>query len=160
MMDTIARTTAALALVVLAAFLAWTYPARSAEMAIGPGDVVVVDGDTIHLRGREENTRLIGFNAPESEKRRAMCEAERNLGIKASARLEAIVAAGRLTFEDVQCSCRPGTHGTRACNNGRSCGTLRASGMDVGEMLIGEGLAVPFTCGATRCPKLPQPWCS
>jgi hypothetical protein len=25
--------------------------------------------------------------------------------------------------------------------------------------LIEEGLAVPFVCGATRCPRTPRPWC-
>jgi hypothetical protein len=25
--------------------------------------------------------------------------------------------------------------------------------------LIAEGLAVPFQCGETRCPKTPRPWC-
>jgi hypothetical protein len=25
--------------------------------------------------------------------------------------------------------------------------------------LIAEGLAVPFVCGATSCPKTPRPWC-
>jgi hypothetical protein len=27
-------------------------------------------------------------------------------------------------------------------------------------MLIEEGLAVPFVCGATHCPKTPRPWCN
>jgi hypothetical protein len=26
--------------------------------------------------------------------------------------------------------------------------------------LIEEGLAVPFVCGATHCPKTPRPWCT
>lgn len=32
-------------------------------------------------------------------------------------------------------------------------------GRDVGDILIAEGLAVPFVCGPTRCPKKPHPWC-
>jgi len=35
----------------------------------------------------------------------------------------------------------------------------KASGRDVGVILIEEGLAVPFKCGATSCPKTPKPWC-
>jgi hypothetical protein len=46
-----------------------------------------------------------------------------------------------------------------ACNHGRACGTLRSNGRDVGAILIAEGLAVPFVCGATSCPKTPRPWC-
>lgn len=46
-----------------------------------------------------------------------------------------------------------------ACNFGRSCGTLKAAGRDVGEILVAEKLAVPFQCEANRCPKTPRPWC-
>jgi hypothetical protein len=59
----------------------------------------------------------------------------------------------------VACSCKPGTEGAARCNYGRSCGTLRVSGRDVGQILIVEGLAVPFRCGATNCPPTPSPWC-
>lgn len=30
---------------------------------------------------------------------------------------------------------------------------------DVGDILIQETLAVPFKCGAVRCPASPRPWC-
>ncbi len=40
---------------------------------------------------------------------------------------------------------------TSRCNYGRSCGTLRADGTDVGETLISESLAVPFICERTSC---------
>jgi len=30
---------------------------------------------------------------------------------------------------------------------------------EFGAILIEEGLAVPFVCGATHCPKTPRPWC-
>lgn len=50
------------------------------------------------------------------------------------------------------CSCPPGTEGTRACNFGRLCGRLRADGRDVGDILIAEGLAEPYTCrGPHHC---------
>lgn len=54
----------------------------------------------------------------------------------------------------------PGTEGTSLCNYGRSCGTLRAGGRDVGSILKDEGLAVAFVCGRTSCPPTPRPWCS
>jgi hypothetical protein len=44
-------------------------------------------------------------------------------------------------------------------NRGRTCGTLKAKGRDVGEILIAEKLAVPFVCGEYRCPRTPRPWC-
>src|SRR5262247_1763897 len=103
------------------------------------------------------NVRLVGFNTPET--RNAACTAEAELGARATQRLRELVRTGHLEFVYVQCSCPAGTEGTSACNWGRACGTLRSSGKDVGTILIKEGLAVPFICGATGCPKTPRPWC-
>jgi len=124
---------------------------------IDPDDIRVIDGDTIRVYQEQPDVRLVGFNAPET--RRAACEAERQLGARATLRLRNLVRAGDLDFEYVACSCPPGTHGTFACNYGRDCGTLKSGGRDVGAILIEEGLAVPFACGATRCPTTPRPWC-
>jgi endonuclease YncB( thermonuclease family) len=124
---------------------------------INPEDIRVIDGDTIRVHHQQPNVRLVGFNAPET--RRAQCESERELGAKATRRLRDLVREGNLEFEFVDCACPLGTEGTQACNYGRRCGTLKAGGRDVGAILIAVGLAVPFQCGATRCPKTPRPWC-
>jgi endonuclease YncB( thermonuclease family) len=124
---------------------------------IAPDDIRVLDGDTIRVYHEQPNVRLVGFNAPET--RRAACEAERQLGAQATRRLRELVRGGHLDFEYVDCSCPAGTQGTFGCNYGRDCGTLRSGGRDVGEILIGERLAVPFICGPTRCPRTPRPWC-
>lgn len=120
-------------------------------------DIHVVDGDTIRVHHKQPDVRLVGFNAPETH--RAACEVEAELGAKATRRLRELVRTNNLDFEFVPCACQPGTEGTQACNYGRRCGTLKASGRDVGAILIEEGLAVPFRCGATRCPRTPRPWC-
>lgn len=120
--------------------------------------VHVIDGDTISLGDGRPNVRLVGFNTPETGSR-ARCEAERQKGEAAGRRLRELVSNGRPDFQQVACSCPPGTEGTNACNFGRRCGTLRVNGVDVGSTLIGEGLAVRFACGATSCPTLPRPWC-
>jgi len=124
---------------------------------INPEDIRVIDGDTIRVYHQQPNVRLVGFNAPET--RRAECEAEAELGARATRRLRDLIRAGHLEFQYVQCSCSSGTEGTFACNYGRNCGTLKSNGRDVGAILIEEGLAVPFVCGATHCPKTPKPWC-
>ena len=124
---------------------------------IAPPSVRVIDGDTIAVDGRKPNIRLVGFNAPETFV--FHCEAGRLLGVQATARLKAIVLLGDLDLELVPCACKPGTEGTMFCNYGRSCGVLKSNGQDVGEILIAEGLAAPFVCGKTRCPKTPRPWC-
>jgi micrococcal nuclease len=117
----------------------------------------VIDGDTIRLPGESRSYRLVGFNTPETQS--AQCPAERQLGNQATARLRELVDAGTPTLQRVACACRPGTEGTDRCNFGRLCGRLSVDGRDVGAILISEGLAVPFHCGATSCPRTPRPWC-
>jgi endonuclease YncB( thermonuclease family) len=124
---------------------------------IEPGDVYVIDGDTINVFHVQPNVRLVGFNAPESSN--AACEAEHQLGGRAAQRLREVVRTGHLDFVYVRCSCPANTQGTRFCNYGRDCGTLKSNGRDVGAILIAESLAVPFVCCATSCSKTPRPWC-
>lgn len=135
----------------LFAYAAWSGPITSDE-------VRVIDGDTIRLHHQKPDVRLVGFNAPET--RRALCDVERDLGGKATARLRELVRSSKLDFEFVACSCQLGTEGTPSCNYGRRrCGILKANGRDVAAILIGENLAGPFVCGQTRCPPTPKPWC-
>jgi endonuclease YncB( thermonuclease family) len=148
-----------LPLALLAAFVAsFVYSTVARGAPIDPKDVHVVDGDTIRLFHKRPDVRLVGFNAPETD--RAMCAAEGELSAKATRRLRDLVRAGGLDFQFIQCSCRPGTQGTFACNYGRSCGTLKAKRRDVGEILIAENLAVAFQCGQRSCPRTPRPWCN
>lgn len=132
-------------------------PSHFAQSNVMLNDFTITDGDTIRIIGEGKGTRLVGFNAPESIK--PGCAEERVLGQRAKARLRQLVSKGRLSLERVRCSCMPGTEGTNRCNYGRSCGILRVDGRDVGDILISEGLAVPFVCGATSCPPTPKPWC-
>src|SRR5262245_37748370 len=121
---------------------------------LGPGQVEVVDGDTVRVDG--ETVRLVGFDTPETY--RAQCPSERELGNRATFRLRQLVAGGGVDLERVGCACRPGTEGTPRCNYGRACGVLTVRGRDVGEVLISEGLAHPYVCGRTGCPAR-QAWC-
>jgi endonuclease YncB( thermonuclease family) len=133
-----------------------TAPANAKPIA--SADIYVIDADTISVYGKPPNVRLVGFNAPET--RHAACAAEQQLGDKATHRLRELVHNGKLDLEYVTCACPAGTQGTPACNYGRTCGVLKAGGRDVGAILIAEGLAVPFVCGTTNCPRTPRPWCS
>src|SRR6266478_1145761 len=125
--------------------------AAAVAAPIDSADIHVIDGDTIRVHHQKPDVRLVGFNAPET--RRAACDAEAELGAKATRRLRELVRTSDLDFDFVPCACQPGTEGTQACNYGRRCGTLKVHGRDVGSILIEEGLAVPFMCGATRCPR-------
>lgn len=118
----------------------------------------VTDGDTVHVVGERAGTRLVGFNTP--EKFSPQCEYERKLGERASSRLKELVRSPNLQLTKVPCACSAGSEGTDACNHGRSCGVLKVDGRDVGQILIAEGLAVPFICEGNRCPRTPRPWCA
>lgn len=130
---------------------------QSSTKPVSNYQFTVTDGDTVRVRGDAKGTRLVGFNTPETYK--PQCARELELGKRATARLNELVATSNMDLVKVPCACKPGTEGTKACNYGRSCGVLRADGRDVGRILISEGLAVPFVCGATRCPRTPRPWC-
>src|SRR5262245_34028176 len=120
------------------AAIALTFVVPAFAEPLLPSDVRVLDGDTIEAHGAVY--RLVGFDAPETG-RRAQCASERDRGVFAKSRLIGLVAGGDLDLERVACSCRTGTEGTRLCNHGRRCGTLKARGRDVGDILISEGLA-------------------
>lgn len=121
-------------------------------------DFRVTDGDTVQLIGAATGTRLVGFNTPETFQPR--CNRGLALGVGATSRLKELIRqSGSVELRLVQCACKPGTHGTKKCNFGRSCGILRVDGHDVGDILIAEGLAARFRCGQTSCPPTPRPWC-
>ena len=117
----------------------------------------IIDGDTLRLSDGSR-MRLVGFNTPEKGDR-AECAREAELSARATARLKQLVASSQAGVTQVACACPPGTEGTKKCNYGRSCGTLTADGRDVGDILIAEGLAVPFVCTGWGCPPTPRPWC-
>jgi micrococcal nuclease len=122
---------------------------------IEPRQVRVIDGDTIAVNGK--TVHLVGFVAPETQD--AQCKAERQLGDKAAKRMRDLILAGGLDFSPIVCSCPAATLSKWFCNLGRTCGTLRANGRDVGDVLIEDGLAVAYSCGKAGCPKMPKLWC-
>jgi endonuclease YncB( thermonuclease family) len=103
------------------------------------------------------NCAPVGFDTPEGGVT-ARCEAERTLAANATAKLRQLVAGGGLDLSHVVCACPPGTEETQACNYGRACGVLKVTGKDVAELLIADGLAKPYICTGTRCPRR-EPWC-
>jgi endonuclease YncB( thermonuclease family) len=144
----------ALAVLVVAAFFQTGIDPR-APVSPRAASISAIDGDTVRANGQVY--RLVGFDTPESGSL-ARCERERKLADAAANRLRQLIAGGQSALERVPCSCLPGTEGTQQCNHGRLCARLRTEGRDVGTILISEGLARPYVCGQTGCPRR-QSWC-
>jgi micrococcal nuclease len=98
----------------------------------------VIDGDTIRYRG--ERIRLEDIDAPETHPPR--CEAERELGERATRRLLELVNQG--PFAVVAAGDRD--------RYGRALGRLERGGKSLGAILVAEGLA-------RRWDGRRHPWC-
>jgi endonuclease YncB( thermonuclease family) len=124
--------------------------------AVTASSIDVIDGDTIEALGKR--IRLVGFDAPELGEH-GRCGLERMLAARATSRLRQMIQrSSDIDLQIVDCSCRPGTAGTMACNYGRACGYLTIDGQDVGDVLIAENLAHPLVCVKYSCPRR-QSWC-
>lgn len=113
----------------------------------------VIDGDTVKLDG----VTYVGFNTPEKDDL-ARCEDERQRADAATKRLKALIATGDARLSRVACACKPSHEDTKLCNYGRLCGVLSVGGRDVAQIMISEGLAEPFVCSTTSCPRR-RSWC-
>lgn len=109
-------------------------PAQAAMRAID-GDTIEIDGETI---------RILNIDTPEI--RHAQCDAERRLGEVAKQRVARLLRAGRIGI-------RRGDGGRMTDKYGRTLAVVDIDGVDIGEQLIAEGLARPWT-GKRRS------WCS
>ena len=74
---------------ILAVFVLLVSKALAFGSPIDSANVHVIDGDTIRVHHQKPDVRLVGFNAPETC--RAACEAEADLGAKATRRLRELV---------------------------------------------------------------------
>lgn len=104
------------------------------ERRLHPRDLYVIDGDTVRFDGT--SIRLLGFDTPETF--RPQCEAERVLGFEAKARLRSLLDQAPV----VTLSLGKGTD-----RYGRLLGNLRVDGNDVGDIIVAERLARPYSGG-------------
>lgn len=94
----------------------------------------VVDGDTMWLRG--EKIRMSGYDTPEPITNLCGGEREQRLAERASERLIELLNQGSYTVE---------RHGYD--KYGRTLAVVRVEGVDVGDILIQEGLARRYPDG-------------
>lgn len=105
-----------------------------------PAEIRVWDGDSIRLgtTRQAEAVRIFNINAPEIE---GQCAYESNLALQAKTRLADLLHGQRVEI------LRQGTD-----RYGRTLAAIRVEGHDVGDILVGEGLA--RTWAGRR-----EPWC-
>lgn len=98
----------------------------------------VYDGDTVELLCSDETrrARLVGFDAPETDPPR--CAAEAALGQAAKLRLGDLVSRGQSLPEGMLLDDQG------ADKYGRRLVVMRVQGRDVADVMIAEGLAVPY----------------
>ena len=106
---------------------------------VGGGRNCVVDGDTFYHGGAK--IRIANIDAPETHPPR--CAAEARLGKAATDRLRDLLNAGDIRLSSID---------RDEDIYGRKLRTVAVGGADVGETLVGEGLARTYRGGR-------QPWC-
>jgi endonuclease YncB( thermonuclease family) len=117
--------------------------------------IEVKDGDTIKVGS--DTYPMIGYDTPEvSTPRRKVSPAEKSLATLAKERFIELLHSGPLDLTELPCSCPSHNLGTKQCNHGRKCAILTVNGKNIGDTLIAEELALPFICGETKCPKMPD----
>lgn len=137
----------ALLLIAAALFIVLVNPTSAAPTPSGAGDAEhvhwrVIDGDTFEDLDTGDRYRLENIDTPETGPR-ARCPAERELGDRATARARAFIDGARRL--DVR---RTG----RIDRYDRIVAFVHIDGHDLGELMIGEGLARPWR--GRR-----EPWC-
>jgi micrococcal nuclease len=104
----------------------------------------IIDGDTVDYRG--ERIRILNIDAPESF--RSRCEAELKLALRTKERLAGLLRVGVV---DIQ------RHGQDRYR--RTLAKLVTTNGDVGNILVREGLALPWQDGAEAKEARLQRWC-
>jgi endonuclease YncB( thermonuclease family) len=139
----------AISLLVVLAALALGVAGRVSAKAVLPGPipaevVEVVDGDTLRVRARiwldqtvETRVRLTGIDAPELHN--STCDAERQAGERARARLAQLAQSRQVVLEDI----RPDKYG------GRVLARVRGPNGDLGRDMLADGYALPYS-GSNR----------
>ena len=121
-----------------------TSPARAAEQR-----VIIIDGDTVDIDG--ERIRVFNIDAPET--RGARCEQELILGLRAKERIAQVLRSGAIRIDRCEAS------GRCIDRYGRTLARLSTAAGDVGQILISEGLALPWRPGPQAREQRVAVWC-
>lgn len=133
--------------------IALVAPLQARAEVIDGNRIVIIDGDTVALpcavpaRGCAEKIRFIDIDAPESF--RPHCDHERAVGLLAKARVAELLRGATVYVE------RSG----RKDRYGRTLANLTTADGDVGQVLLREGLAVPYRPGKVEKAGRIAHWC-
>jgi micrococcal nuclease len=119
-------------------------PSPALAETFNGGRAVIMDGDTFALGS--ERVRILNIDAPET--RGSRCEQELVLGLKAKERLADLLRAESVDI------IRDGEDRYR-----RTLARVSVGGLDVGSVLVGEGLALPWRDGPEAREARLQHWC-
>ncbi len=129
---------------VLLFVLAALGPSPALAETFNGGRAVIIDGDTFALGS--ERVRILNIDAPET--RGSRCERELVLGLKAKERLADLLRAESVDI------IRDGEDRYR-----RTLARVSVGGLDVGSILVGEGLALPWRDGPEAREARLRYWC-
>ncbi|MQW35752.1 thermonuclease family protein [Sinorhizobium meliloti] len=130
-------------LLVVAAFVVATIPLAVTSAKAG-ANVNIIDGDTIHMDGI--TIRILELDTPETFKSR--CENELVLGLAAKEHLRSLLDSGTVTYE-----------ATGTDRYGRTLAKVHVSGVNVGEQMVRDGVALPYQPGKEAKLARLRHWC-
>jgi len=119
------------------AFILLSVAVFAASLPARADEIVVISGDAIRVGDNE--WRIANIDAPQIT---GKCEAERNLGILAQAKLAEFLAAGDLEIAPT---------GERD-EHRRRMARVRMNGEDVGDKMLAVHLAQPHGAARSLCP--------
>lgn len=119
--------------------------------------VYVVDGDTIRVPCQpdgctgSEKIRVLNIDTPET--RKATCENELILGLRAKEVLVSLIRGKTIAIDRCEANGRCLDH------FGRTLARISVDGLDLGEALVQAGLAVSWKTGAKAKAQRKAVWC-
>jgi endonuclease YncB( thermonuclease family) len=119
-------------------------PAPAPAETIDGGRAVIIDGETVAFGS--ERIRIENIDAPET--RGSRCERELVAGLRAKERLAQLLRRGPVQID------RSGEDRYR-----RTLARLRTAAGDIGEVLVREGLVLPWREGAEAREARLRRWC-
>lgn len=126
------------------AALAVATSTQAVTSAAAGRNINIIDGDTIRMDGI--TIRIIDLDTPETF--RSRCENELVLGLAAKEHLRSLLDSGAVTYE-----------ATGTDRYGRTLANVYVSGVNVGQQMIRDGVALPYQPGKDAKLARLRHWC-